>query len=71
LSGLQLDVYRVGSADLADPENRFCTTYGLSPTGACLVRPDGFVGWRAVNASGASAATMRKVLASLLCRSDR
>ena len=32
LSGLQLDIYRVGSADLADPENRFCGTYGLFAT---------------------------------------
>ena len=30
-----------------DPEDRFALAYGLSPTGAALVRPDGFVGWRA------------------------
>ena len=33
--------------DLRDPEGRFCAAYGLQPTGACLVRPDGFVAWRA------------------------
>ena len=29
--------------DLGDPEGRFDSAYGLSPTGAVLVRPDGFV----------------------------
>jgi 2-polyprenyl-6-methoxyphenol hydroxylase-like FAD-dependent oxidoreductase len=33
--------------DLADLEGRFVDAYGISPTGAVLVRPDGFVGWRA------------------------
>ncbi len=33
--------------DIGDPEDRFAQAYGLSPTGAALVRPDGFVGWRA------------------------
>jgi len=44
--GLALDSYRIG-ADLDDPESRFETAYGLSATGAVLVRPDGFVAWRA------------------------
>src|SRR5262249_13190841 len=30
-----------------DPEGRFCSSYGLSASGATLVRPDGFVAWRA------------------------
>jgi len=45
-SGLELDCYRVG-VDLHDPEARFAPAYGLSSTGAALIRPDGFVGWRA------------------------
>ena len=69
--GLPLDAHHLDHGALQDPQRRFVEAYGLSPSGAVLVRPDGFVGWRAVNASGASAATMRKVLASLLCRSDR
>ena len=69
LSGLQLDVHRVGSADLADPENRFCGAYGLSPTGACLVRPDGFVGWRAKASEPDPSASLATALRTLLCRS--
>ena len=42
--GLPLDAYCVGR-DLADPENRFPGTYGISSSGATLVRPDGFVAW--------------------------
>jgi len=37
----------VGGDSLRDPEGNFCTAYGLSPSGAALVRPDGFVAWRA------------------------
>jgi 2-polyprenyl-6-methoxyphenol hydroxylase-like FAD-dependent oxidoreductase len=69
VSGLQLDVHRVGSADLADPENRFCGAYGLSPTGACLVRPDGFVGWRAKASEPDPSASLATALRTLLCRS--
>jgi 2-polyprenyl-6-methoxyphenol hydroxylase-like FAD-dependent oxidoreductase len=67
--GLALDTYHVDHGELRDPQQRFVDAYGVSPAGAVLVRPDGFVGWRAVDASGASAAAMRKVLAALLCRS--
>ena len=67
-SGLQLDIYRVGSADLADPENRFCATYKLSPTGACVVRPDGFVGWRAKASEPDPSASLATALRTLLGR---
>ncbi|HUZ31248.1 MAG TPA: FAD-dependent monooxygenase [Xanthobacteraceae bacterium] len=68
--GLPLDVYRIDrqGTDVSDPEGRFADAYGLSPTGAVIVRPDGFVAWRAKDAGGASKATMAKVLSSLLCR---
>jgi 2-polyprenyl-6-methoxyphenol hydroxylase-like FAD-dependent oxidoreductase len=41
-----LACHRIGS-DLADPEERFGEAHGLTPSGAALVRPDGFVAWRA------------------------
>jgi hypothetical protein len=68
LSGLPLDVYRVGSTDLLDPEDQFCATYGLSPTGACLVRPDGFVGWRARASVPNPSTSLATALRMLLCR---
>jgi 2-polyprenyl-6-methoxyphenol hydroxylase-like FAD-dependent oxidoreductase len=67
--GLPLDAHQIERGALRDPQQRFADAYGVSPTGAVLVRPDGFVAWRAVDGSDASAATMREVFASLLCRS--
>jgi hypothetical protein len=67
--GLALNEHRLDHGELRDPQQRLVGAYGLSPSGAVLVRPDGFVGWRAVDAAGAGAAVMHKVLASLLCRS--
>jgi 2-polyprenyl-6-methoxyphenol hydroxylase-like FAD-dependent oxidoreductase len=67
--GLPLDVHRIDQDGLGDPQRRFADAYGVSASGAVLVRPDGFVGWRAIDASGASSAAVREVLASLLCRS--
>ena len=69
---LPLDVYRIDrqGTDIGDPEGRFAEAYGLSPSGAVIVRPDGFVAWRAKDAGGASKATMAKVLSSLLCRKN-
>ena len=66
--GLPLDAHHLDHGELRDPQRRFVEAYGLSPAGAVLIRPDGFVGWRAVDPAGASAAAMHKALASLLCR---
>lgn len=49
-AGLDLNCYRVGT-DLSDPQGCFLPAYGLSATGAALIRPDGFIAWRA-NAMG-------------------
>ena len=54
---------------IEDPQ--FADAYGVTGAGAVLVRPDGVVGWRAADATGASEARMRAALASLLCREDR
>jgi 2-polyprenyl-6-methoxyphenol hydroxylase-like FAD-dependent oxidoreductase len=67
--GLPLDAHHIDHGALRDPQQRFVEAYGVSASGAALVRPDGFIAWRAADASGANTATMRKVLASLLCRS--
>ena len=66
--GVALDVYVVGSDGLADAGGRFPGSYGISPSGAVLVRPDGFVGWRAVTAAGAPEEALRQALQVLLCR---
>jgi len=40
------EVFVVGEDGIADPENAFPGAYGITPSGAVLVRPDGFVAWR-------------------------
>src|SRR6266699_143367 len=49
--GVALDVYLVGDDGLTDAGGSFPGAFGISPSGAVLVRPDGFVGWRAVTAA--------------------
>ncbi len=68
--GIAMEVHQIGAAGaLADPERAFPAAYGIEPDGAVLVRPDGFVAWRAKNAAGASGSAMSAALTSILCRS--
>jgi putative polyketide hydroxylase len=41
-----------GSALLGDPERRWATAFGVTASGAVLIRPDGFVAWRATESAG-------------------
>jgi 2-polyprenyl-6-methoxyphenol hydroxylase-like FAD-dependent oxidoreductase len=68
--GVGLDVHVVGSDGLVDAGGSFPGSFGISPSGAVLVRPDGFVGWRAVTAAGAAEETLRQALQTLLCRGE-
>jgi 2-polyprenyl-6-methoxyphenol hydroxylase-like FAD-dependent oxidoreductase len=65
-----LDAYLVGGDEFADPGGSFAAAYGISESGAVLVRPDGFVGWRCRDGAGASVQAMRGALATLLCREE-
>lgn len=48
---IDLDAYYVGSVgDIIDLDGRWCNAYGVTSSGAVLVRPDGFVGWRVSSA---------------------
>ncbi|HLZ56065.1 MAG TPA: FAD-dependent monooxygenase [Ktedonosporobacter sp.] len=65
--GLKLDVYRIGeSGDLRDIDSRFLTSYGITPAGAVLVRPDGFIAWRAHAASNQPKDVFEQALSQLL-----
>jgi 2-polyprenyl-6-methoxyphenol hydroxylase-like FAD-dependent oxidoreductase len=65
--GLPFVAYRFGS-DLADRSGRFTGLYGLTDTGAALIRPDGFVGWRARTLSANPESALREALVSLLAK---
>jgi 2-polyprenyl-6-methoxyphenol hydroxylase-like FAD-dependent oxidoreductase len=43
------NVYQVGSGGVIDPDRGFEAAYGINPDGAVIIRPDGFVGWRATD----------------------
>jgi hypothetical protein len=48
--GLSIDLYRIGQGQpYRDGDGSFLASYGISESGAVLVRPDGFIGWRAQN----------------------
>jgi len=65
---LTIDAHRVGTDGLIDPGGNFSDAYDITPTGAVLVRPDGFVAWRARDSSGASSESVARVLSAILCR---
>jgi 2-polyprenyl-6-methoxyphenol hydroxylase-like FAD-dependent oxidoreductase len=70
-SGVDLDIYSVGKGGLKDSSGEFHASYGIARSGAVLVRPDGFVAWRAKTADGASTPYFAGVLNAVLCRRAR
>ena len=68
--GVRLDAYRVGGGgDVADPTGRFAEVFGTGEEGAVLVRPDGFVAWRARAAQDDARDVLENVLGRVLARS--
>jgi hypothetical protein len=64
---LPLESYCIGK-DLSDPEQRFPQAYGISNSGASLVRPDGYVAWKsAVGVAEPVPALSAALHASLCC----
>jgi putative polyketide hydroxylase len=64
---MPIEVLSVGEAgDLQSPAGRFEALYGVEPDGAVLVRPDGFVGWRAQRAGKVPADDLARALATIL-----
>ncbi|MGW7406991.1 FAD-dependent oxidoreductase [Streptomyces sp. NPDC054833] len=69
--GVRLDAYRIGPGPDADltydsDTDDWARVHGTTADGAVLVRPDGFVAWRAPGAVPDPEAALRKVLATLL-----
>ena len=63
--GFDMDFYRAGT-DFSDSADSFCAAYGLSPRGAVLARPDGFIGWRSEDASAQPEQVLAEVCTRLL-----
>jgi putative polyketide hydroxylase len=51
-----IDLHQIGHGGLLDPAGAFLDAYGMSPRDIVLVRPDGFVAWRAKTPIGSPAA---------------
>jgi 2-polyprenyl-6-methoxyphenol hydroxylase-like FAD-dependent oxidoreductase len=60
-TGIALDCKQVEAAGLSDPSGTFAAAHGIGPTGCVLVRPDGFVAWRAQEDSGELQDQLQKV----------
>jgi putative polyketide hydroxylase len=67
--GIELVARRIGAGgDLLDVDGCWAASYGVTPAGAVLVRPDGFVGWRAAAAHAHPERTIEQALVRLLSR---
>jgi len=68
--GVPLDVYEVGSGQLIDPAGGFAAAYGLKAGDCVVVRPDGFVGWRASGDKSDASFDLTRALSAMLRRRE-
>ncbi|MFI9254224.1 FAD-dependent oxidoreductase [Streptomyces sp. NPDC053069] len=72
--GVRFEAHRIGGAGAEaeltydGPDGDWAGAHGTTAEGAVLVRPDGFVAWRAMDAAPDPEAALRKVLGALLRR---
>jgi 2-polyprenyl-6-methoxyphenol hydroxylase-like FAD-dependent oxidoreductase len=66
-AGIAIDFRQVEAAGLTDPSGSFAAAHGIGPTGCVLVRPDGFVAWRANEDSAALQDRLQAVFAQVTC----
>jgi 2-polyprenyl-6-methoxyphenol hydroxylase-like FAD-dependent oxidoreductase len=65
-AGQALAAHHIGGRTLRDPDGRFPEAYGLANSGAALVRPDGFVAWRAKSPPADPGAALASALEAIL-----
>jgi hypothetical protein len=61
-----LELQQPGHEGLEDPTGNFASSHGIEPDGCVLIRPDGFIAWRARTAENASAQRLGAALTSCL-----
>ncbi|ADG11494.1 2,4-dichlorophenol 6-monooxygenase [Caulobacter segnis] len=66
--GVAVQWVRPGVDVIFPADATFERTFGVSPPGACLVRPDGVVGWRSQRLSDARSGALTTALATVLAR---
>jgi putative polyketide hydroxylase len=64
--GAPLTAFQIG-VDLIDAEDAFLTRTAIGPGGALLVRPDGFIAWRALDEGSDPVAALASAIARALC----
>lgn len=65
--GLPLDVHVLdGQGPVRDPEEAFASRYNVSGSGAVLLRPDGFIAWKADSDADADASRLAQVFQKIL-----
>jgi len=68
IEGLELEAHVVGRDGLSDRDGQFASAHGLTSSGAILVRPDGFVAWRAASMADDPARALSRALTRVLMR---
>jgi len=66
-SSVPLGVYQVG-VDFQDVSGHWAQAHQVTDTGAVLVRPDGIVGWRCIEAPSSPGEEIDRVFQRLLAR---
>ncbi|MCJ0872641.1 hypothetical protein MTF69_25435 [Streptomyces sp. AP-93] len=65
--GLPVTLQRIGPGlDLEDPDEVWAPAFGLTPTGASLLRPDSFIAWTSPSAENDPLTGIRTALTGLL-----
>jgi hypothetical protein len=67
-AGVEVGVNVVSYIVERDQSSSFCEDYGIEPSGASLVRPDGFVAWRATSHSPEARDRLVSALRAVLSR---
>ncbi len=77
-TGVAIEPHRIGrggaseTSELTDLNGDgaapFCAAYGIEPSGAALVRPDGYVAWRQAGYDAGAADRLTRALETVLCR---
>jgi 2-polyprenyl-6-methoxyphenol hydroxylase-like FAD-dependent oxidoreductase len=63
--GIDLEIHQIGNSLIAE-DQRWYQAYGVTATGAVIVRPDGFIAWRAKTAMAAPEQLLKQVFSQIL-----